>query len=113
MRALVTLAVILPLAGGAMAGTFLSVAEDVPLAPGLAERPGALVFDKPGGRIVEAEAGGSVGRAVVERFYRDSLPQLGWRAATSRVYERDAERLELSFSGQGGALVVHFAITPR
>ncbi len=102
-------------AGQSQAGTaFLSVIDDVPLMPGLAERPdAAVVFDKPEGRIVETEATGRLARAEVLKFYAASLPQLGWRARGEGRFLRDREELALSFvSGPGGALTVRFTLSP-
>ena len=49
--------------------------------PGLIPIAGSdLVFDKPEGRIVEAQAQGASSRAKVQAFYAASLPQLGWRS---------------------------------
>lgn len=93
---------------------FLSVAEDIPLMPGLVEDTGsATVFDKPDGRIVQADAVGAVGRAAVLGFYAQTLPQLGWNSESSAVYAREREMLRLSFRGRDGALTVHFDLTPR
>jgi len=96
------------------APAFLSVIDDVPLMPGLAERPdAAVVFDKPEGRIVETEATGRLARAEVLKFYTASLPQLGWRARGEGRFLRDREELALSFvSGPGGALTVRFTLSP-
>ncbi len=96
------------------AAAFLSVIEDVPLMPGLTERPDAAVlFDKPEGRIVEAEASGRLARAEVLKFYAASLPQLGWRARGEDRFLRDREELALSFaSGPGGLLTVRFTLSP-
>lgn len=109
----VAIGLILAVGTAQAADAFLSVAEDVPLAPGLTEQPGAVVFDKPGGRIVEADAQGSVARAQIERFYRDSLPELGWRPAASGMFERDAERLKIGYTAKGRTVIVHFTIAPR
>lgn len=97
---------------------FLSVIDDVPLMPGLSERAeAAVVFDKPEGRIVEAEASGRATRADVLKFYASSLPQLGWRARGEGKFLRDREELVLSFvsgpnGGQGGSLTVRFTLSP-
>ncbi|HEX7969421.1 MAG TPA: hypothetical protein VF502_14470, partial [Stellaceae bacterium] len=54
-------------AGAALAGDFVPGTEDVPLMPGLASVAGSsLVFDKPQGRIVEAQATGKVTRNAVQ-----------------------------------------------
>jgi len=93
---------------------FLSVAEDIPLMPGLVEDTGsATVFDKPNGRIVQADAVGAVGRAAVLSFYAQTLPQLGWNSESPATYAREREVLEFSFQGRDGALTVHFSLTPR
>ena len=62
---------------------YLSLAPDIPLAPGLSEFDGEqVVFDKPEGRIVRIEAerletqGAGDG---VPAFYRETLPNLGWQ----------------------------------
>ena len=62
---------------------YLSLAPDIPLAPGLLEfNGGQVVFDKPEGRIVRIEAerletqGAGDG---VPAFYRETLPNLGWQ----------------------------------
>lgn len=93
---------------------FLSVIDDVPLMPGLSERmDAAVVFDKPEGRIVEAEATGRLSRADVLKFYASSLPQLGWRARGEGKFLRDREELALTFmSGSGGSLTVRFTLSP-
>jgi len=93
---------------------FLSVADDIPLMPGLTENAdAATVFDKPAGRIVTAEAGGAVSPAAVQAFYAATLPQLGWQPAGDNLYRREAEQLRLSFAGPAGALTVRFEILPN
>lgn len=90
------------------------MAADVPLMPGLSEvRDVGVIFDKPGGRIVEAYAVGPVASAGVEQFYGETLPQLGWQRIGRFRFEREGERLEIGFGGQDGSLTVRFDITPR
>ena len=66
---------------------YLSLAPDIPLAPGLTEFDGGqLVFDKPEGRIVriETERRETQGaRDGVRAFYRETLPNLGWRLSNA------------------------------
>jgi hypothetical protein len=93
---------------------FLSIAEDVPLMPGLAENAdAATVFDKPTGRIGSTEAKGGVTAAAVRQFYAASLPQLGWQPAGADLYRREAEQLKIGFAGRDGALTVRFELLPR
>ena len=98
----------------ARADEFVTGTEDVPLMPGLAMIAGsALVFDKPEGRIVEAQARGALSRAKVQAFYTASLPQLGWKKAGNDQWRRDAERLKLDFRGEDGHLTVGFTLLPQ
>jgi hypothetical protein len=116
MRARFVLILLLALLafGTARADEFVTGTEDVPLMPGLAMIDGsALVFDKPEGRIVEAQARGATSRAKVQAFYTSSLPQLGWRKSGINQWRRDAERLKLDFRGEDGHLTVGFTLLPQ
>lgn len=98
----------------ARADQFVAGTEDVPLMPGLSLIAGsALVFDKPEGRIVEAQARGALSRAKVQSFYGSSLPQLGWKKIGVDQWRRDAERLKLDFQGEDGRLTVGFTLSPQ
>lgn len=101
------------LAGSAQ--TFIAGTEDIPLMPGLVEVVGAgLVFDKPDGRIVEAYAEGrGLASVQVLGFYRQTLPQLGWKPISDLQYQREGEDLRLSISTESNRLVVRFDIAPR
>jgi hypothetical protein len=122
MRALLRTALMLPMLIAALAGTadaagFVEGLEDLPLMDGLESEPGsALVFDKPGGRIVETFAVGKVAKADAVAFYEATLPQLGWAKAKAKApalaFEREGETLRLEFKEAGGALRVRFAIAP-
>lgn len=114
--ALAGFAASLGLAASVWAGSqFLSITEDVPLMPGLAESAEtATVFDKPAGRIATTEAVGPVTASAVKRFYVETLPQLGWQVLAPDLFRREAERLRLSFSGRDGtALTVRFELLPN
>jgi hypothetical protein len=92
---------------------FLAGTEDIPLMPGLRNEPNTLVvFDKPQGRIVEAEARGKVTRAAVEAFYTASLPELGWTPGADG-WRRDGEELRFEFKGRDGDLRVGFSLSPH
>ena len=98
----------------ARADSFVAGTEDVPLMPGLAPIAGsALAFDKPEGRIVEAQASGTVTRAAVHQFYAGTLPQLGWMPAGAETWRRELETLRLDFKGRDGDLIVGFTLSPR
>jgi hypothetical protein len=98
----------------AFAQGYLSVYEDLPLAPGIHEVPASGVsFDSPGGRIAEAYAKGPVKAAEVFQFYATALPQLGWKRESDQLYRREAEVLRLEASPAKGDVVVHFQISPE
>lgn len=103
-----------PLAARADGEAFVAGTEDVPLMPGLVPVAGSnLVFDKPQGRIIEAQAAGKVTRSKVRAFYTQTLPQLGWSAAGANAWRREGERLRLDFSGHDGELTVGFTLSPQ
>ena len=114
IRALAALAVIVVGLVPAMAQSFLSVAEDVPLAPNLTEVVGeALTFQTPSGRISEAVATGAAKAADVQSFYRATLPQLGWQAEGNATFARDGERLTITPELKGGLVVVRFTLSSQ
>lgn len=113
-RRLALVLLLLAPSGAGLAGQFVAGTEDVPLMPGLAPVAGSsLVFDKPQGRIVEAQATGKVTRNAVQAFYAASLPPLGWKAAGTDRWHREGEVLRLDFHGHDGDLTVGFTLSPR
>ncbi len=100
-------------AATATAQGFFASVDDLPLMAGLEEVPeAALMYDKPGGRIVEVMAHGRVSRNAVERFYDQSLPQLGWQR-THEGFERDGEMLTITYLTDGGETVVRLRLNPK
>lgn len=95
-------------------GGFVAGIEDLPLMPGLTELSGSgFAFSSTGGRIVEGYAAGNVSEGEVLDFYKATLPQLGWQAASERSYRRQGERLSIDFVKGGGPLTVRFTVTPE
>lgn len=99
------------------APAFVRAVPDVPLMAGFAEiEDEAVVFDKPGGRIATAAAAssGAVAAAQVRRFYRETLPQLGWRAeaGVADSYIRGEERLRLGVETRPGLTLLRFELAP-
>jgi hypothetical protein len=98
----------------ALADAFVPGTEDVPLMPGLTPVAGSsVVFDKPEGRIVEAQASGKVTRPAVRAFYDASLPRLGWSAAGGDAWRREGEVLRLDYREERGFLTVGFTLSPQ
>lgn len=96
---------------------FVTGMGDVPAMPGLsAAENGALVFDKPGGRIVESVMQGRVERKAVLGFYAQTMPQLGWKRIGDTRFEREGEQLRLEFPGgpaKADTTTVRFVLIPR
>jgi hypothetical protein len=110
---LVAFALTLLLSMAAGAGeTFLVELEDLPLAPGLTELPGGLLFDSAGGRIVETAASGTVSAEQVRQFYGQTLPQLGWQNSGDLQFRRDNEILTILIDERRKPLTVRFTLSP-
>jgi hypothetical protein len=94
---------------------FLQNMNDIPLMPGLYEVPEeGVVFDKPEGRIAEAEAATDTIQAVeINEFYSKSLPQLGWAQAGPDSYTRQGEMLRITITEKGAGRTVHFTVMPQ
>jgi hypothetical protein len=108
---ILVLALLLPLMAKA-GDPFLTELEDMPLAPGLVEEPGGLLFDSADGRIVETSASGDVTAEQVRRFYSETLRQLGWRMNGPLEFRRDNEILHLVIDESHKPLTLHFKLTP-
>ena len=101
-------------AGDSPGNAYVAGIPDLPLMPGLQELPeSGLVFDKPGGRIVEAFAQGSMTPQSVLAFYDQTLPQLGWQREKLGAYLREGERLELDLGQDARGTTVHFRLFPQ
>lgn len=89
---------------------YLSLAPDIPLAPGLSEFDGGqLVFDKPEGRIVriEAERASAQGaNGAVPSFYRETLPNLGWQLNSGENTGDKSDGNVLTFQRGGETLLI-------
>ncbi len=94
---------------------FFNALQDVPLMPGLAElNDQTVIFDKPGGRIIESVADmGGVPRAEILSYYADSLPQFGWKPAGKGRFIRDLEILELKFQKLGEHEFFRISVMPE
>ena len=100
--------------GSAPGSAYVAGIPDLPLMPGLKELPeSGLVFDKPGGRIVEAFAEGAMTLQSVVAFYDETLPQLGWQREAPGAYLREGERLKLDLSQDARGITVHFRLFPQ
>ena len=89
---------------------YLSLAPDIPLAPGLSEFDGGqLVFDKPEGRIVRIEAervSAQGANGAVPSFYRETLPNLGWQLNSGDYTGDKSDDNVLTFQRGGETLLI-------
>ncbi len=78
----------------------------------------SLVFDKPEGRIIQAQIDGYGDEATVRQFYHETLMALGWQLDNQRTeghhahYARDAEHLSLEFLRDEDVLMIRFYLHP-
>jgi hypothetical protein len=107
------LALLMVTAGDLRAQGFVPGFEDLPLMFELDADEAPMIFDAPGGRIVEARATGSSSPMRVMAFYRETLAQLGWRATSGGAFERDGEQLRLNVNEpKSGEVEVRFSLSP-
>lgn len=97
------------------ADAFFTDLEELPIMEGLVENQAAAVtFETANGRIIEVEASGAVQAGIVTRFYKETLPQLGWSRIDDGIFERDQERLVLEISPtEEGRVLVAFSLSPK
>ena len=97
-------------------GVFFAGIDDLPLMPGLDERPAERTsFDSASGRIEARGAAGAATRTEILGFYAETLPQLGWQRLAEDFYARGAERLRLDLAPapeEPGLLLLRILITP-
>ena len=93
---------------------FVNGFADLPVMPGMRELPDANIsFDTTSGRILIAFAESSHNVQKVLSFYKNVLPQLGWRSKTSRTFLRESEILTFDFIKDGASVIVRFSIEPE
>ena len=84
------------------AADFINGLEDIPVMNGLEQQHSdAIAFGNEESRFVEATLiGNKIKFASVEKFYQDTLPQMGWifkgRKKNTLTFYRDRETLEIS-----------------
>ena len=91
----------------------------IPIMPGFAEVDGeTIVFDKPGGRIMESRLWGPSTLADVLSWYDIALPANGWAALDpgadgGRRFLRDGEILHLGVLPRDGGADIYLSLAPR
>ena len=93
---------------------FLTGFSDLPIMPGMQELPDANIsFDTASGRIVEAFAKTEQTVERILSFYKDVLPQLGWRVEKDTMFVRDTEILIIDLRKDGDSVIVQFSLEPQ
>jgi hypothetical protein len=94
---------------------FAPAIEDLPLMPDLNPVPDEdTMFVVPSaGRIAQSTAEGPVDIDDVYKFYRKSLPHLGWKVVDARTYLRDGEQLRIDAHANGKVTTVRFSVKPN
>jgi len=92
---------------------FAGAIPDLPLMPALEPQPEEDVsFATRNGRFAESTAEGEADIDDVYKFYRRTLPHLGWTAVDGRTYERAHEQLRIEAHANGKVSTVHFTVKP-
>lgn len=90
------------LVSNAYGASFIEGLEDVPLLNGLKQVPSDNIsFGNEESRLVEAYlTSNKIGFKAVEKFYKDTLPQMGWTYQGKRdetlVFEREGEVIDIA-----------------
>jgi hypothetical protein len=93
---------------------FVAGLGELPLMPGLKEYIARrLVYEKAGGRIVNAFATGTPTIERIRNFYHEILPQLGWQPLSETVFRREQEILSLRIITLPSGREVQYKIAPE
>ena len=93
---------------------FLTGFSDLPIMPGMQELPDANIsFDTASGRIVEAFAKTEQTVERILSFYKNVLPQLGWKVKKDTMFVRDTEILIIDLRKDGDSVIVQFSLEPQ
>ena len=92
---------------------FINGLEDIPLFKNMEYVEDSLVlFDKVDGRYVSTEISGNYNYDEVISFYRNILPNLGWKETGSLTFERAREILELKTKIYSDKISIVFNVYP-
>ena len=86
--------------------------DDIPVMDTMNIEPEfSFSFDSPSGRIVILIATSSDYKEQIMQFYRQVMPQLGWKEK-DKQYERGDEKFQIVFSNNQDSLIWRLSITP-
>lgn len=96
MKKLLPLLILLLATNPAWGNDFIRVLGDVPKMPDMVVQPDTIIrFESSSGRVVELEVQGADWNRI-KKFYRASLPSLGWREQGNMVFLRNRETLHFT-----------------
>ena len=72
-----------------------------------------ISFVTASGRIVEAFAKTEQNVEKILSFYKNVLPQLGWRVKKDTMFVRDTEILNLDLRKDRDSVIVQFSLKPQ
>ena len=86
--------------------------DDIPVMDTMKVEPEfSFSFDSPSGRIVILFATSSSHKKQITQFYRQVMPQLGWKVK-DKQYERGDEKFQLVSSNNKDSIIWRLSITP-
>lgn len=94
---------------------FFEALPDIPVMPGFQDMTQSiLVFDKPGGQVVEASAWSThVSADEVIGYYDQALSPLGWVRSGTGVYGRGGDVLRLEITKMAAGTILKVTVMPR
>ena len=93
---------------------FITGFSDLPIMPGMQELPDTHIsFNTASGRIVEAFTKTEQNVEKILSFYKNVLPQLGWRVENDTIFVRDTEILILDLRKDRDSVIVQFSLKPQ
>lgn len=91
--------------------SYLPGTEDIPLIEGVVEIENPTLFDSPQGKVVISKVVTSLEKKDVKSFYKEVLPNLGWREISENKYKRETQLLKINIEDLHNKTVIVFELT--
>lgn len=95
------------------AQSFFPQTEDIPQMPGLSQVEEVANFDSPQERLLILTAMSTKSISETEKYYHQTLKNLGWKAVQKNLYKRQNDSLQLDLSAPKGKTFIQFTLTQR
>lgn len=77
---------------------FINGLDDIPLLTNMnIVKDSLVIFDTNEGKYITTEIAGAIKLKDAESYYKDILPNLGWKIIEKNKYSRDEETLSIQF----------------